>query len=204
MDVREMLACERRDLVELLHTLTPEEWEAPSLCEGWRVRDVVAHLLYDTIPLHRYLLAAVRNGPSVDRFNNRLVDNERLTPPSTLLARLSSIENGTLSPLSPKISLADMLVHHQDIRRPLGRERTIDPGRLRSVLAHPDPFAFTRRYTRGLRFVATDLTWSKGDGPEVRGTGEALALAAAGRRVVLGELDGDGMAILRERLDAAG
>lgn len=201
MGVREMLADERRDLVELLQALRPEEWETPSLCQGWRVRDVVAHLLYDTIPLHKYMLAALRNGPSVDRLNNRLVADERVTPPSTLHARLGAIEHGTLSQLIPSVALADMLVHHQDIRRPLGRARTIDPDRLRFALDHPDPFAFTGRYTRGLRFVATDLAWSKGNGPEVRGTGEALAMAMAGRPAVLGELDGDGLEILTQRLN---
>ncbi|MCQ4118924.1 maleylpyruvate isomerase family mycothiol-dependent enzyme [Rhodococcus tibetensis] len=203
MNTLGMLASERRELVNFLQTLTPEEWQAPSLCEKWRVRDVVAHLLYDAIPLCQYMFAAVRNGPGVDRLNNHLVDTERSTSPSTLLTRFASIENGTLSRLSPRTALADMLVHHQDIRRPLGRDRTIEPDRLRFVLNHPDPFAFTRRYTRGLRFEATDLTWSKGNGPEIRGTGEALALAATGRRVVLDELEGDGVAVLRNRLGSS-
>lgn len=189
--------------MEFLGTLTPDEWETPSLCEGWRVRDVVAHLLYDTIPLHRYLLAAARNGPNLNRLNTRLVDSEHATPPATLLERLSAIDRGTvtgLGRLGPKVGVADMLVHHQDIRRPLGRPRSIDPDRLRQVLAFPDPFAFTRRRTRRLTFVATDLDWTKGEGPEVRGTAESLALAVAGRPVVLDELDGDGVATLRARL----
>ena len=56
---------------------------------------------------------------------------------------------------------------------------------------------------KGLRFVATDIGWKHGDGPEVQGTGEALVLAVAGRRVVLGELRGDGVAILSGRIDGS-
>jgi hypothetical protein len=68
------------------------------------------------------------------------------------------------------------------------------------VLERPDPFAQPRRRARGLRFVATDVPWSNGDGPEVRGTREAIALAIAGRGVVLEELDGEGVAVLRQRI----
>ena len=102
--------------------------------------------------------------------------------------------------LLPSIALADVLVHHQDIRRPLGRPRTIPPDRLLRVLDHPDPFAVPRRRTKGLRFVATDVPWSSGDGPEVRGTGEAIAMAVAGRPSVVAELSGDGVPVLSDRL----
>lgn len=189
------------DLVDLLRALSDDEWQAPSLCQGWRVRDVVAHLLYDAIPLRQYLGVAVRNRFSVDRINNRLVDDERDTPTSQLVDRLErSIGHGTLARVAPATALADVLVHHQDIRRPLGRTRPIPQERLLSVLNHPDPFAFPWRHTRGLRFVATDVEWQKGDGPEVRGTGEAIVLATVGRPVVLDELSGDGVPQFRRRL----
>jgi uncharacterized protein (TIGR03083 family) len=196
-----MVADERRDLVSLLRTLSDEEWQAPSLCEGWRVRDVIAHLVYDTIPLWQYLGVMARSGFSTDRTNNRLVDSERATPTSDLVDRLErSVGHGTLARLAPAVALADVLVHHQDIRRPLGRTRSIPEPRLLSVLNRPDPFAFPWRHTRGLRLVATDVDWRKGDGPEVRGTGEAIVLATSGRPVVLDELTGDGVPELRRRL----
>jgi uncharacterized protein (TIGR03083 family) len=195
-----MVADERRDLVALLRTLSDAEWQAPSLCDGWRVRDVVAHVLYDTIPAPRYLGVMVTSRFSLDRINNRLVDSERQTPVSQLVDRLErSIGRGPLARVAPAAALADVLVHHQDIRRPLGRQRSIPEERLVSVLNRPDPFAFPWRYTKGLRFVATDVDWAKGRGPEVRGTGEAIVLATVGRPVVLDELTGDGVAELRRR-----
>ena len=57
-----------------------------------------------------------------------------------------------------------------------------------------------RRLGHGLRLVATDLSWSKGDGPEVAGTGEALLMAIAGRAAAIRDLTGPGVAILAERL----
>jgi uncharacterized protein (TIGR03083 family) len=196
-----LLAQEQRDLVGLLRTLSDDEWQAPSLCEGWQVRDVVAHLLYDTIPFRQYLGIMVRNRFSIDRINNLLVDNERDTPTSQLVDRLErSIGHGTLARVSPATSLADVLVHHQDIRRPLGRARSIPQERLLSVLDHPDPFALPWRHTRGLRFVTTDVDWHKGNGPEIRGAAEAIVLATVGRPVVLDELTGDGVPELRRRL----
>ncbi|RMB61298.1 maleylpyruvate isomerase N-terminal domain-containing protein [Tessaracoccus antarcticus] len=33
----------RRRLVGLLTNLAPADWDVPSLCHGWRVREVVAH-----------------------------------------------------------------------------------------------------------------------------------------------------------------
>jgi uncharacterized protein (TIGR03083 family) len=109
---RTLLAHEQRDLVGLLRTLSDDEWQAP-LCAGWQVRDVVAHLLYDTIPFPQYLGIMVRNRFSTDRINNLLVGNERDTPTSQLLDRLErSIGHGTLVRVSPATALADVLVHH--------------------------------------------------------------------------------------------
>jgi uncharacterized protein (TIGR03083 family) len=196
-----LVADERRDLAGLLSTLSAEEWEVPSLCDGWRVRDVVAHVLYDTIPPHRYLQVAVRGQFSVDRVNNLLVDEQRATPTAELLARLErSIGRGPFARVAPASALADLLVHHQDIRRPLGRSREIPEERLLMVLDHPDPFAFPWRNTRGLRFVATDVDWAKGRGPELRGPGESIVLATVGRPTALDELTRDGVPELRQRL----
>jgi uncharacterized protein (TIGR03083 family) len=100
----------------------------------------------------------------------------------------------------PRVALADVVVHHQDIRRPLDRPRSIPPPRLLEVLNHPDPFATPRSRTRGLRFEATDIEWIHGDGPEVRGMAEAIVMAVAGRPVALDELTGDGVDLLRSRL----
>ncbi|MFF0818573.1 maleylpyruvate isomerase family mycothiol-dependent enzyme [Rhodococcus sp. NPDC003318] len=199
-EVREHVMAERAELVALLRTLSPEDWQTPSLCAGWRVRDVVAHIALDTVPPVTYLRTVARH-PSPDRANAQFVDSFRDVAPDELVDRIEeSAATSWFTRFAPRIALADHLVHHQDIRRPLGRPRPIAPDRLRHVLSHPDPFAFPRRYTKGLRFVATDVDWASGSGPDVRGPGEALALAVVGRPVVLDELTGDGVATLRARM----
>ncbi|MBF6174248.1 maleylpyruvate isomerase family mycothiol-dependent enzyme [Nocardia blacklockiae] len=194
-----MLRAERDELVSLLRDLSEAEWETPSLCAGWRVRDVVAHLQTDAVSLVTYTGFLVRGRFSVDRVNDVLVRKFAALPTEVLTDRLAH-SAGWFTRTAPGLALSDTFVHQQDIRRPLGRDREVPAERLAAVLTHPDPFAFPRRYTRGLRYVATDLDWSRGDGPEVRGPGEALALVMVGRAAALADLDGEGVATLRERL----
>ncbi|WP_410876792.1 maleylpyruvate isomerase family mycothiol-dependent enzyme [Nocardia sp. A7] len=199
MSYRGMLIEERAELVALLRGLSEQEWETPSLCAGWRVRDVVAHLLQDTLSPLRYAGVVVKSLGSVNRTNNAIAQSFSALPTAQLVDKLDN-ESGRLSKLSPRLMLSDLVVHHQDIRRPLGRPRTIPADRLTAVLSYPDPFAFPGRYTKGLRFAATDVAWSSGTGPEIRGPGEAIALAVVGRTVALDDLTGDGLPELRRRL----
>ncbi|MFI6869672.1 maleylpyruvate isomerase family mycothiol-dependent enzyme [Nocardia sp. NPDC050406] len=198
MDTRGMLTDERVELVELLRSLTDEEWEAPSLCAGWRVRDVVGHMLTDAVPLGSYVAIALRSG-TVDRTNNALVRKSRSLSTAQLVDKLETMD-GWFTKYLPRVALSDTFVHQQDIRRPLGKPRKEIPAeRMRAVLDLPDPFAFPFRLMRGLRWEATDLDWAKGSGPVVRGPGEALALAMVGRTGALDDLDGDGVPTLRQR-----
>ncbi|NEW41445.1 maleylpyruvate isomerase family mycothiol-dependent enzyme [Nocardia cyriacigeorgica] len=192
-----MLAAERAQLVELLRDLSDAEWESPSLCVGWRVRDVVGHLLQDTYSPLGYAAVVVKSLGSVDKTNNAIVTTSAALSTAQLVDAMAGA--GRLSKYAPTLMLADLMVHQQDIRRPLGRSREIPEDRLITVLDHPDPFALPGRRMKGLRFVATDVSWTSGDGPEVRGSGEAIALAVVGRTVALDDLTGDGVAELRRR-----
>ncbi|MEV0551312.1 maleylpyruvate isomerase family mycothiol-dependent enzyme [Nocardia salmonicida] len=199
MSFRGMLVDERAELVELLRGLSEQEWETPSLCAGWRVRDVVGHLMQDTLSPLSYAGVVLKSRGSVNRTNNALAQSFSELSTEQLVDKLDR-ESGRLSKYSPRLMLSDLVVHHQDIRRPLGRPRTIPADRLVAVLSYPDPFAFPGRFTKGLRFVATDVSRSSGEGPEVRGPGEAIALAVVGRTVALDDLTGDGLPELRRRL----
>jgi uncharacterized protein (TIGR03083 family) len=200
MTTYDLLAAERRELLALLRTLSADDWSTPSLCAGWTVRDVVAHLLWDTVTIRQYLWVAAKYW-SPDRINQYYVDQSRGLSTDELTSRFESVlDGGWLSRIMTGGMLADLVVHQQDIRRPLGRPRVIEQPRLLHTLNHPNRWVYPRRFMRGLRFVATDVEWSYGAGPEVRGNGEALALAMAGRGVVLNELEGDGLGVLAGRL----
>ena len=61
------------------------------------------------------------------------------------------------------------------------------------------PVLGNKKRVAGLKLAATDIDWTFGDGPEVRGTGEALLLAICGRKAALDDLEGEGVATLRSR-----
>lgn len=205
MSVTSLAIEERRDLLELLRQLTPDEWDRPTLCTQWRVRDVVAHIVsYEGLHLAG-LARRFRQGQlSFAGANQVDVAELRQRAPEELLSVLEQ------NPRPPKltasfggrIALTDTLIHHQDIRRPLERPRTIPPERLREALAFalyapPLRGAWT---VRGVRVVATDLDWSYGAGPEARGAGEAVLLTMAGRRGIAHELEGPGATRLAQRV----
>ncbi|MBO0856213.1 MAG: maleylpyruvate isomerase family mycothiol-dependent enzyme, partial [Nocardia sp.] len=106
MSIRGMLNDERADLIAVLHDLSADEWEAPSLCDGWRVRDVVGHLLYDEISLPAYGRIALRLRLNTDRVNQHLVDRVRDLPTAELLARFES-SGQRITKTIPHVGLAD-------------------------------------------------------------------------------------------------
>ena len=89
---------------------------------------------------------------------------------------------GLPATLGGRVALVETLIHHQDIRRALARPRPAPAERLlpalRVALIAPDIGGLWR--IRGVRMVATDLRFSAGAGPEVRGAAEALLMAMAG------------------------
>lgn len=196
---------ERADLADFLETLSPQQWEHPSLCQGWTVRDVVAHMIsYEEHGTSDLLRRVARTRFRPWKLNEvALADYDRLGPDALLEFLRSHLDpQGATSRFGGRVGLVDALIHHQDIRRPLGLARAIPPERLRYAL----PFAVTapplRGFwkARGVRLVATDVDWAHGRGPEARGPGEAVLMTMAGRRGVAMELTGAGAVVLTERL----
>ncbi|TDC63533.1 maleylpyruvate isomerase family mycothiol-dependent enzyme [Micromonospora sp. KC207] len=201
-----MIAAERRRIADLLDSLTPAQLDAPSLCGAWTVREVVGHLVSPLVVRPwRVLPLVLRSGFDLHAANARLASQVARRPANELAAALRAHAEHPFRPLVVGYlgQLTDVQVHRQDICRPLGLPADLDPHRLRTsldFLAGGRAVGFVvRRRVAGLRFEATDLGWASGDGPVVRGTGEALLLALTGRRVVLPELDGDGTAVLTGR-----
>ena len=206
-ELRRLHDKENEEFAAYLRQLPAEDWERPSLCDGWRVRDVVGHILYGnelklwTLPLRlaRYGFSSDRSGKaySIARAEGR--------PVAELIEDFESRDPwaGTCRVFPARLVLLDRLVHHQDIRRALGHERTVPSERLVACLDGTPTLGSVfgaRRRTKGLRLAATDVEWEWGDGLRVRGPGEALLLAMLGRRAALAELSGEGAALLSSRL----
>ncbi|GAB3657961.1 maleylpyruvate isomerase family mycothiol-dependent enzyme [Actinocorallia lasiicapitis] len=193
---------ERASLAELFEGLSDEQWETPSLCAGWRMRELAAHL--GSGPNARWgpiLREAVRARGSFDRLVDNVTKDAARAPRDEIMATL----NGTVGSrrLAPgqKLSYAllDVLVHGQDLAIPLGIERPMPPTAARDsaelTWRMGRPF-HARKRLRGYRLVATDLPWTAGDGPEIRGPIAALLLLVTGRPAALPTLTGPGVAHL--------
>jgi uncharacterized protein (TIGR03083 family) len=201
----EMARAEREDFAALLHGLSAAQWESPTLCERWRVRDVVAHAFgYDGLSRAALVRQFIRGGLNVNRINELGVMNLAKCTPDELrdMVRSHLEPRGLTAGFGGKIALTDNMIHQQDIRRPLGMPRHIPDERLLTALnfALYAPTIRGAWRARGLRLVADDLDWSHGRGPEARGHGEALLMAMAGRRAALDELTGPGQTKLAQRL----
>ncbi|SFO86621.1 TIGR03083 family protein [Amycolatopsis arida] len=190
---------ERLDLADFLDDLGTAEWDVPSLCAGWTVRDVAAHLALSTSDtLLGTITGMIRARGDWNRMNATAArDWARRCSPAELVAQLREIAGSArrspgAGPLDP---LVDLLVHGQDMARPLGRTWAMDPRRAAAALDHvlSSRFYGARRQFRGLRLVATDTDWSAGASPdEVRGPVADLLLVATGRAAGLAALSGPG------------
>jgi uncharacterized protein (TIGR03083 family) len=194
----------RLQLADFLEAVPEEEWEAPSLCEGWRVRDVVGHVsVVPRVTLRQMLAVAPRARFDVDRVNMLVGIQEGQRTPQELVALLrqhAAHRTGIRPVPDPRNLLFDLVVHGQDVARPLRRQlpvaSSVAQQGLDRVWAMGWPFR-ARARLGGLRLRATDTGWSVGEGPEVRGSALDLLLVATGRRAsVVDDLDGPGVPLL--------
>lgn len=209
-DYDRMLWDESSDLASFLDEIDDADFEYSSLCDGWRTRDVVSHMvLGHTTPIWSMMVLLAKHGFNVSKAShNGSVQHGVGQSPAAIRAAFHEVVDGRVRKgltkvASTKEAFVDHLIHHQDIRRPLGRTRSIPADRLVAALdAMPTIGGFVKSKQRmaGLRWRATDLDWVHGDGPEVAGPAEALILLASGRRAPIDEVSGDGVATLADRL----
>jgi uncharacterized protein (TIGR03083 family) len=201
-DVWSMVHAERAALIDDLQGLDDQRWEEPSLCGGWTVHDVVAHLV-DTARTTRlgFVVGLARARFDFDRQNARGVARERGASPQETLERLGQVASRRSTPPAPLDSrLVEEVVHGEDIRRPLGLTRSYPQEAvvrsLRLQARTPASFGGAKELVAGIRLTAADADVSIGDGREVIGTALSLLLAVSGRRVALDDLDGPGVSAL--------
>jgi uncharacterized protein (TIGR03083 family) len=196
---------ERRSLAEELSGLTSDQWATPSLCAGWSVHDVLAHLLSAAkMTPPRFFVRFAGAGFNFDKFAGRQVELERAGGPEATLAEFRNVQNRTSAPPGPRDTwLGEAFVHGEDIRRPLGIAHDYPLGDVSKVVklyANSNAIIGGKKRVEGVRLRATDTDCTVGEGPEVAGPVVSLMLAASGRQAALDDLSGPGLATLHSRM----
>lgn len=204
------VADERRRIAHLLDALDDAQLATPSLCAGWDVKTVAAHVVSTvTDGTPAFLRLALRRG-SMARAIDELARRSAQRPARDIAASLRHCADRRISPplFGPLDPLADVLVHSGDIRIPLGLRFAPDPqvaALAMDFLTGPWPFGFVPLgRLRGISLRANDIRRIWGRGAEIRGPVAALMMAVSGRTALLHLLDGPGVARLRERVPAQG
>ena len=198
---------EMQDLADRLAELDDEQWNSPSLCAQWRIRDVLAHLTAGAegaFGVGAIIGGMIRHGFNYNRWVAADGQARGQQDPAVVLEALRDAAANRKAPSGarPVRGLMHVLIHGQDMCRPLGIERDLPEAHLVPVadFVKDDVHIFgAKKRIAGFKLTATDMDWSHGEGPEVSGPAEALVMMMAGRLVAFDDLSGEGKAALVTR-----
>jgi uncharacterized protein (TIGR03083 family) len=204
-DLWSMIHTQRTAVADMLSGLSPEQWDQPSLCGGWQVRDVAAHMIATghTTPASFFSEFAA-SGFRFNTFSAKQIAQRRDHSPDQLVREL--LETATLRkhpPGPPQTPLSEAVLHGEDIAKAVGRSQNVPDETLVTVA---DSYKKTqlligaKKRIEGLHLRGTDTGWETGDGPEVSGPTMSLLLAMAGRGRGLDDLTGEGVQLLAARM----
>lgn len=199
-----LIHAERAALAADLADLTDERWATASLCTKFTVREVLAHLTASAnLNAVRWMAGVIRCRFDFDRMVAVRLAEQLGSDPAETLARFRRAVPSTTKPPVPALAmLGEMIVHGEDIRRPLGIRRAYPIRTLTRVAEYyrsTDMVVLAKGRIGGLRLVADDGPFTAGSGPLVSGTTLALIMAMTGRVAYCDDLGDDGAAVLRSR-----
>ena len=196
---------ERTALAETIEALTPEQWKAPSLCTGWTIGFLAAHVLAGAEQTQGHFVRGMAaSGFRFNAFMERdALDRSQLTA-QQVADRLRLRTTTTNHPPAPVVAmLGEVVVHGEDLRHPIGLTRAVPADAADECLDMYTKSSFPvggKKRIHGLRLLASDTGWSYGTGPEVSGPALSLLLAMTGRAAGLDGLTGDGAPMLATRV----
>jgi uncharacterized protein (TIGR03083 family) len=196
-DLQPVVAAEFVSLADLLAAASDAQWDTPSLCEGWRVREVIAHMTMAARYSEPEFMAELQRCDfDFTRLSNEVAGRDAGLPEDELVANLRSDVMQHWAPPGGGYhgALNHVVIHGLDVTVPLGVPRRSPDHTIRVVLddlTQGGGHAHFGTVLDGRRLEASDLDWSYGSGPALRGAAEDLALAMCGRAVPGGRLDGE-------------
>ena len=208
--VWQVIDAQRMNLAALLEQLPAGDWRQPSLCAGWTVRDVAAHLTLQQVGPGGAIAMMVRWRGSLERtIHDAACRRAAALPTGQIIAEIRGMAGSRRHTIGVTYleTLTDILVHGQDIAIPLGRRHDMPPPAAATAASRvlsmrwPPPLPSARKLA-GFRLTATDTPWSAGAGPEAHAPMSAILLICAGRLAALPQLSGEGAPALAARLTA--
>ncbi|HWW43490.1 MAG TPA: maleylpyruvate isomerase family mycothiol-dependent enzyme [Acidimicrobiia bacterium] len=195
---------ERAALDADLRSLSATQWDTASLCQGWSVRDVLAHMTATAeMTPPKFFASMIGSGFKFEKMVQKKIEEQEQGTPADTLARFAASISSTKHPPGPTDSwLGETLVHAEDIRRPLGLQHDYPADAVSEVFdfyRKSNLIIGGKKRAEGLTFKATDSDWSTGTGPEVTGPMLSLLMAMTGRRAALADLSGEGLTTLTAR-----
>lgn len=197
-DVRDAIAAERRELAAVLDSLPIQRWDEPTLCAGWRVREVVAHM---TMPfrysLPRVVFEVVKARGDFHRMADRSARRDAAAlSPGDLAAAMRDNAGHAWKPPGGGFegALSHDVIHGLDVTVPLGVDRRVPLDRISVVLGGltPKNISYFGADLRDVQLCADDLDWTFGSGTPVTGHAQDLLLVLCGRKLPAGQLQGEG------------
>ncbi len=206
MDTWTQIKNGREALGDYLAGLSADDWNKPSLCAGWSVKDTAAHMLViATIPKGKVFRSFLGSGFNLDKMNAKFVRQLTADMSAADIVATTRASAGSRS-MPPGLKLpgvlTELVVHSADIAEGVGIPFALPAEDYVAVLDHlknVQPVFGSKERIAGLTLRATDAAWTTGSGPTVEGTAQQLLLAVAGRRSALDRLSGEGLATLRTR-----
>jgi uncharacterized protein (TIGR03083 family) len=203
-----MIHAEREALADDLAGIDADKWGTPSLCSAWSVRDVLGHMTATArMTPPKFFVGFARSGFNFHAMTQKDVQRETAGSPADGLAAFRGLANATTHPPGPvDAMLGEVLVHSEDIRRPLFIIREYPEAAVTKAADFykgSNLIVGAKKRIEGLRLRASDTDWSTGDGPEVSGPAISLLLAMAGRAAALKDLSGSGLNTLTARISGS-
>jgi len=196
-DLQPVVAAEFVALADLLDSATDAQWATPSLCAGWRVREVIAHMtMAARYPEDKFMAELRRCNFDFGRLSNEIASRDAALPAGELVANLRSdvMQHWTPPGGGYHGALNHVVIHGLDVTVPLGVPRRSPDDTMRVVLDDLTVGGVHEHFGTGIdrrALQATDLDWSYGSGPPLRGKAEDLALVLCGRALPAGRIEGE-------------
>jgi uncharacterized protein (TIGR03083 family) len=197
---------DREALADYLQALAPDDWDRPSLCDGWTVKGVALHLLVTpTLSKGKVFLSFVGSGFNLDKMSQKQIDRmsaELSTDQIVAQTRNTAGVQSAPPGLKPMGVLGEVLTHTSDISLAVGTPLDLPVDHYVMGLDYMkdvQPVIGCKKRIEGLQLRATNTDWTIGDGPLVEGDAKHLLSAMAGRQAALDGLSGDGVDLLRTR-----